>query len=283
MPWRESCAMDERMRFIVDCRSNEWTMTELCERYEISRNTGYRWLGRYQLAGPAGLAERSRAPASHGRATPEHLAQAIVSLRRDRPTWGPRKILAKLKARQPEADWPAGFDGRRNPEAGGAGVRSALAAAGAAAAWRVDRAAIRQPCLERRPQRLDSARRRLAGRTVDDDRRVQPLSDQRLGHRQHAARRSPAAVRTGFSGIRLAGDDPLRQRRALRLDRRFRTDGAVGLVDQPGHPSRADRSGPSPAEWPARTVSSHASGGDEATRTRSGGTAAPFRPFRQRL
>jgi putative transposase len=107
MPWRESCAMDERMRFIVDCRSNEWTMTELCERYEISRNTGYRWLGRYQLEGPTGLAERSRAPASHGRATPEHLAQAVVGLRRERPTWGPRKIVAKLKARQPEADWPA--------------------------------------------------------------------------------------------------------------------------------------------------------------------------------
>ena len=86
MPWRESCAMDERMRFIVDCRSNEWTMTELCERYEISRNTGYKWLGRYESEGPAGLAERSRAPASHGRATPEHPAEAIVGLRRERPT-----------------------------------------------------------------------------------------------------------------------------------------------------------------------------------------------------
>jgi len=107
MPWRESCAMDERMRFIVDCRSDEWTMTELCERYEISRKTGYKWLERYESEGPAGLAERSRAPASHGRATPEHLAEAIVGLRRERPTWGPRKIVAKLKARQPEADWPA--------------------------------------------------------------------------------------------------------------------------------------------------------------------------------
>jgi len=85
--------MDERMRFIVECRSHEWTMTELCERYEISRTTGYKWLGRYELEGPAGLAE--------------HLAEAIVGLRRERPTWGPRKIVAKLKARQPEADWPA--------------------------------------------------------------------------------------------------------------------------------------------------------------------------------
>ncbi len=179
--WTSGCVS------FVDCRSNEWTMTELCERYEISRNTGYKWLGRYELEGPAGLAERSRAPASHGRATPEHLAEAIVGLRRERPTWGPRKIVAKLQGAPAGGGLAGAFDGRRNPEAGGSGVRPALAAAGAAAAWRIDRAAIRQPCLGRRPQGLGSARRRLAGRTLDDDRWVQPLSDQRIGHRQHGA------------------------------------------------------------------------------------------------
>ena len=107
MPWRESCAMDERLRFVVDHGTNEQTMTELCERYEISRKTGYKWLERYRLEGPAGMVERSRAPASHGRATPEHLAQAIVGLRRERPTWGPRKIIGKLLQRQPEAGWPS--------------------------------------------------------------------------------------------------------------------------------------------------------------------------------
>jgi len=107
MPWRENCAMDERMRFIVERRSNEWTMTELCERYEISRKTGYKWLERYRLEGPVGLAERSRAPASHGRATPEHLAQAIVGMRLERPSWGARKIIGKLSRHQPDADWPS--------------------------------------------------------------------------------------------------------------------------------------------------------------------------------
>lgn len=107
MPWRESCAMDERMRFIVDWRLDEWTMTELCERYEISRKTGYKWLARYSSEGAAGLMERRRAPLAHGRATAEHLVEAIVGLRRERPSWGPRKIVAKLAAGQPEADWPA--------------------------------------------------------------------------------------------------------------------------------------------------------------------------------
>ena len=107
MPWRENCAMDERIGFINEQRSGSWTMTELCERYEISRKTGYKWLDRYRLGGPAGLMERSCAPRVHGRATPEHLVEAIVGLRRERPSWGPRKIIGKLVANQPNVVWPA--------------------------------------------------------------------------------------------------------------------------------------------------------------------------------
>ena len=43
-------------------------MTALCAAYEVSRKTGYKWLGRYFEAGPDGLEERSRAPRRHGRA-----------------------------------------------------------------------------------------------------------------------------------------------------------------------------------------------------------------------
>ena len=107
MPWRESCAMDERICFIADYNSGSWTMTELCERHAISRKTGYKWLGRYRLDGAAGLAERSCAPLVHGRATAEHLVDAIVGLRRERPSWGPRKIVAKLAIGQPEVTWPS--------------------------------------------------------------------------------------------------------------------------------------------------------------------------------
>jgi putative transposase len=52
MPWRESCAIGERLRFIVEHRSSEWTMTELCERFEIGRKTGYKWLERRRVARP---------------------------------------------------------------------------------------------------------------------------------------------------------------------------------------------------------------------------------------
>jgi putative transposase len=106
MPWKESCGMDERVKFIADHGSGSWTMTELCERYEISRKTGYKWLDRYRLEGPAGLVERSHAPHVHGRATPQHIADAIIGLREERANWGPRKIIGKLTQQQPSIEWP---------------------------------------------------------------------------------------------------------------------------------------------------------------------------------
>jgi putative transposase len=106
MPWRESCAMDERVSFIADHTSGLWTMTELCERYEISRKTGYKWLDRYRQEGPAGLVERSHAPHMHGRATPQYMVDAMVALRRERPSWGPRKVIGKLVERHPSIAWP---------------------------------------------------------------------------------------------------------------------------------------------------------------------------------
>jgi putative transposase len=107
MPWRESCPMDERVSFIADHRSGLWTMTELCERYEVSRKTGYKWLDRYRSEGAAGLMERSHAPRVHGRLTPHNIADAILGLRQEHPSWGPRKIVAKLEMSQPEINWPS--------------------------------------------------------------------------------------------------------------------------------------------------------------------------------
>src|SRR3982074_89126 len=107
MSWRESCAMDERVSFIADQRTGSWTMTELCERYEISRKTGYKWLDRYRLEGAAGLVERSRAARVHGRAPPQKIVAALGGRRRGGRGGGPRKIVSKLEAGQGEIEGPS--------------------------------------------------------------------------------------------------------------------------------------------------------------------------------
>jgi transposase InsO family protein len=107
MPWEESCAMDERVRFISDYLRRELSMTELCERHQISRKTGYKWLWRYAEFGAAGLHERSRAPLVHGGATAPEIVAEIVEMREAHKSWGSRKIIAKLADQKPEVTWPS--------------------------------------------------------------------------------------------------------------------------------------------------------------------------------
>ena len=107
MPWKETSVMDERLRFVAEVLRGEEPMTVLCERFGICRETGHKWKRRYLDLGPAGLMERSRAPLHHGRTTPDEVATPIITLRRERPHWGARKLLAVLARRHPEVAWPA--------------------------------------------------------------------------------------------------------------------------------------------------------------------------------
>ena len=107
MGWRETRAMDERVRFVGEAIAGEESVTGLCERYGISRKTGHKWLARYRQEGAAGLAERPRAPLVHGRATALALVERIVAEKEAHLLWGPRKIAARLRQRQPEEAWPA--------------------------------------------------------------------------------------------------------------------------------------------------------------------------------
>jgi putative transposase len=107
MPWRETCAMDERTCFVGACLAGEETISELCRHFGISRKTGQKWLSRYRREGPAGLSDRSRAPLTNPRAVVAEVIDAVVGIRRRHPSWGPRKVKAWLEDHQPEAAWPA--------------------------------------------------------------------------------------------------------------------------------------------------------------------------------
>jgi transposase InsO family protein len=99
--------MDERVQFISDYQRQLFSMSELCQRYGVSRKTGYKWIARYVADGAAGLAERSSRPRHSPQATAASVARAIVALRQRYPTWGGKKILAVLREREPTWAWPA--------------------------------------------------------------------------------------------------------------------------------------------------------------------------------
>lgn len=81
-------------------------MTELCARYGISRNTGYKWRERFQALGVAGLAEHSRAPLSSPNETAPTVIEKILA-EHTRYGWGARKILKRLQTMDPTVSWPA--------------------------------------------------------------------------------------------------------------------------------------------------------------------------------
>jgi transposase InsO family protein len=99
--------MNERMQFVVEALGEAFTMTELCERYGVSRKTGYKWLERFRSAGFAGLEERSRRPRSSPQQASAEVVERIVDLRRNRPRWGAKKLLARLRTIAPELELPS--------------------------------------------------------------------------------------------------------------------------------------------------------------------------------
>jgi transposase InsO family protein len=107
MPWREIEPMDEKIGLMAAVMEHNHSISELCASFGISRKTAYKWLRRYDDDPRYGLLERSRAPHRVPWAIGEAQAQAILGLRYAHPSWGPRKLRAKLAQREPEQRWPA--------------------------------------------------------------------------------------------------------------------------------------------------------------------------------
>jgi transposase InsO family protein len=98
MPWKECSVVDERLRFVSRLLDGE-AMTDICREFGISRKTGYKIFGRYKEHGLEALSDRSRRPVRHANQLPPQIEGLIVSLKRDKPHWGARKIRELLVRR----------------------------------------------------------------------------------------------------------------------------------------------------------------------------------------
>lgn len=106
MGWTETCAVDERMRFVIAAGRQEEAFAAICRRFGVSRRVGYKWLARYEEAGVAGLFDRSRAPRHPRHAIADGIAERCLEVRHAHPTWGPVKVRAYLERQVPAVEWP---------------------------------------------------------------------------------------------------------------------------------------------------------------------------------
>jgi transposase len=107
MAFRETCAMEERIRMLSDYDTGAFSVTELSERYGVSRETFYLWRER-RLSGVAmWFQDRSHAPRNIPGRTEATMIERIVALRHRFPHFGPKKLRFRLQLDSPELDWPA--------------------------------------------------------------------------------------------------------------------------------------------------------------------------------
>jgi transposase InsO family protein len=99
--------MEERVALFREYETGAFSVTELCARHGISRETFYVWKRRRESGEPRWFEERSHAVASCPHATAGRVADRIIATRQRFPHFGPKKIKAWLEHERPEADWPA--------------------------------------------------------------------------------------------------------------------------------------------------------------------------------
>jgi transposase InsO family protein len=107
MPFLETCRMEERIRMLSDYESGNWSVSELCRRYAVCRDTFYEWDKRRKSGDQDWFMDRSHAALRCPHRTEPAMVKEIIKLRRRFPHLGPRKLVAMLERRTPETTWPA--------------------------------------------------------------------------------------------------------------------------------------------------------------------------------
>jgi len=107
MPQIICLSLEQKLQFVLTVLKRLAPMVQLCRGWRISRQTGYKWLHRYQTGGMAGLHEQSRAARRRPHALPQLWVQRIETLRGRHPQWGPKKLRAALQREHPRSRLPA--------------------------------------------------------------------------------------------------------------------------------------------------------------------------------
>ena len=97
MLW-ELSVIEQKYRAVLEVGSGI-PVTEVAERYGVSRQSVHAWLQRYRQEGIGGLEDRSHRVLSHPWRIPAGVEEAICELRRAHPAWGPKRLVFEMDRR----------------------------------------------------------------------------------------------------------------------------------------------------------------------------------------
>ena len=87
MPWSEVSVMDQRHEFVRLALQEGANRRELCRRFNISPDVGYKWLARWK-AGDRELTDRSRRPHAMPKRSEVAVEMQVLAVRDKHPAWG---------------------------------------------------------------------------------------------------------------------------------------------------------------------------------------------------
>jgi transposase InsO family protein len=97
MLWELSVA-EQRYRAVLEVGIGV-PVTEVAERWGVSRQSVHTWLVRYRQEGIAGLEDRSHQVHNHPWRIPAGIEELVCELRRGHPKWGPRRLVFEVGRR----------------------------------------------------------------------------------------------------------------------------------------------------------------------------------------
>jgi transposase InsO family protein len=97
MLW-ELSVTEQRYRAVLEVLAGV-PVTEVADRYGVSRQSVHAWLARYRDEGPPGLEDRSHKVHRHPWQIPAELESAVCELRRAHRKWGPKRLVFEMGRR----------------------------------------------------------------------------------------------------------------------------------------------------------------------------------------
>jgi transposase InsO family protein len=91
----ELSVVEQRYRVVLDAAAGV-PVSEVADRYGVSRQSVHAWIRRYQDGGLGALMDRSRRPESCPHQVSAEIEVMVCELRREHPRWGPLRLVHEL-------------------------------------------------------------------------------------------------------------------------------------------------------------------------------------------
>src|ERR1700691_4057490 len=95
--------MEQRYDAVMGVIRDGFNVTEIAEKFGVTRQTVHSWLRRYEAGGLEGLADHTHRPKTCPHQMAGQVEARLLELRRLHPFWGPARLVHQLEREGAEA------------------------------------------------------------------------------------------------------------------------------------------------------------------------------------